>query len=200
MYEGKEEVNVDSLLFSNGYYDEGAARRVGDKDPIHTAIGFRSGPANPSHGIPIDKFIRYHYTRDPASIRKRNIKGLTPLHVAGMQRNLLVIKTLLDLGAEDDLDDWKNTEGKTPVEFAEYVMKAEREANDRMRKPWKGYSDGDLEAVWTLRHEAGEDVGTLQDFIKQRKWGCTCGQCSDGWFSRRMRYRISCKLFSFARD
>ncbi|KAG6888581.1 hypothetical protein C0995_007263 [Termitomyces sp. Mi166 len=32
----------------------------------------------------------------------------------------------------------------------------------------------------------------LKDYIKQRKWGCTCGACAEGWMSPRMRYRIYC--------
>ncbi|KAG6847955.1 hypothetical protein H0H93_004658 [Arthromyces matolae] len=31
---------------------------------------------------------------------------------------------------------------------------------------------------------------TLEEYLKQRKWGCTCGKCLDGWLSCRMRKRI----------
>ncbi|TCD68460.1 hypothetical protein EIP91_010746 [Steccherinum ochraceum] len=193
-YEEQEEMNADNILFAQGLSDAGAMSREAHKNPIHNAVGLspdmRYYYTAPGMGIPVDVFIRQCHTKNPTSVRKRNQRGLTPLHAAAINSNLLAVKTLLELGATDDLTKMDNAMGKTPYELVKFVMDVERETVERTGKKWDGFSQKSLEVAWTLRRAAGEDVGPLEEYVAQYKWGCTCGKCALGWFSLRMRYRM----------
>lgn len=173
-YEEMDEPDRGTQMLAHGVYDAETMTREARRNSIHNA-GLQPGRRiiynAPGAGLPIDNFIRGCYAHDAGSVRKPNEKGLTPLHAAAMHKNLLAIKTLLELGVRDDLSKRDNSLGKTPVGCAEFVLKHEREAAELQdgSKKWRGHSDDSLEVVWTLRHEAGEDVGTLEEYKNQRK-------------------------------
>lgn len=161
--------------------------------PLHFAVGFSQRNVDlysSAAGKPIDVFIKECYAANPACVREHSDTGLTPLHAAAMQKKVLAVETLLDLGAQQDLDDRMNIYGIAPYEATVRVMKMERKTEELTGKRWNGYADEAIQVLWILRRAAGEDVGTLEDFLAQRKWGCTCGECTEGWFSPRMRYRM----------
>lgn len=178
--------------------DASSVEREARRFPIHHAV--ESGPESlpymmPGTGPPIDTFIKQQYRQRPSSVRERNRKGFTPLHAAAAHKNLRAVKELLNpqYGALGDLDNRQNVEGVTPLEFLWLILKKERQEQEMSGMAWRGYSPDAIEVAWTLRHAAGEDIGTSKKFIEKYRWGCTCGKCTEGWFSPRMRYRIRCK-------
>ena len=54
------------------------------------------------------------------------------------------------------------------------------------------FDDKPTRVVYLLKRAAGEDVGCSEDeFVRARRYGCSCGQCIEGWLSPRMRYRLT---------
>ncbi|TCD68454.1 hypothetical protein EIP91_010740 [Steccherinum ochraceum] len=175
--------------------DASSVEREARRFPIHHAV--ESGPESlpymiPGTGPPIDTFIQQQYRQSPSSVRERNRKGFTPLHAAAAHKNLRAVRELLkpQYGALGDLDNRQNVEGVTPLEFLWLILRKERQEQEMSGITWRGYSPDAIEVAWTLRHAAGEDIGTSKKFIEKYRWGCTCGKCTEGWFSPRMRYRI----------
>ncbi|THH28394.1 hypothetical protein EUX98_g5790 [Antrodiella citrinella] len=142
---------------------------------------------------PIDVSIRECCSRNPAKLHEQDHRGLTPLHTAAMYSDLLSVKTLLELGAREDLTKRDNTDGMTPYEFIAEIMGRQRRQEEMRHGRWSGHPDQSLEIAWTFEKAQNENVGTFQEYITKRKWGCTCGACIDGWMSPRMRFRIACQ-------
>lgn len=181
-----------------------AARRQEAKYPIHFAIGdasrlnylgFPYNQAAPSI-IPV---ISDAFLRDPESVHKRDQNGMTPLHIAAGFGCSDAIEALLSPGilahSPSDINRRDNTEGKTPLECLEADIRSTREFADAMLTDadQKPASDAHMRSLWVLKRALGENVGTMAEYMRQYKWGCTCGECWEGWFSRRMRYRIKCE-------
>jgi len=41
---------------------------------------------------------------------------------------------------------------------------------------------------------------TEGEYIKKRRFGCTCGMCTDGWLSPRMRFRLAGNVLCVSSD
>ncbi|KAJ8462685.1 hypothetical protein ONZ51_g10748 [Trametes cubensis] len=136
-------------------------------------------------GIPVRDLpgaIRGAYSQNPAAVRQKDDRGFTPLHVAAYAGNAEAVRVLLALpetsGIAEDMRGRDNVAGRTPLELCEQKM---RDIKD---------SDA-LRVVYTLKRAMGEDIPLTEDqYVDQRRLGCTCGQCTDGWLSPRMRYRL----------
>ncbi len=84
--------------------------------------------------------------------------------------------------------------GSTPLELCEEGLLRARETveyrlGDLGEAVWSGYSEDGLKVAYALRLAMGEDLGSAQtelEFVRPRRWGCTCGGCDDGWLSKRM--------------
>ncbi|TCD67052.1 hypothetical protein EIP91_000614 [Steccherinum ochraceum] len=166
--------------------------------PLHRGIALASlkdaNPSQPPLSQPIDAFIAFVHARKPAIIHRQDSDGLTPLHVAARVMNPLAVATLLDLaftGAESDLDRRDNVDGLTPLEAVEFEMRKQMEHQVGVFS-WdqQPYPENGLRCAYMLRKAMGEAVGTAEAYLKLKQWGCTCGQCTDGWFSPRLRYRM----------
>ncbi|PCH42308.1 hypothetical protein WOLCODRAFT_143973 [Wolfiporia cocos MD-104 SS10] len=83
-----------------------------------------------SRGSVAEQIIRDAFAADPSSIQSHNAYRFTSLHVTAASSNAVVVKTLLELGAQEDaLDDWNEDfltplmicvdNSRTPWEFAE---------------------------------------------------------------------------------
>jgi len=75
-------------------------------------------------------------------------------------------------------------------------MRSDREFLETLLQTWNGYKDEDLMLEVLLKRAMGMDVpeGTNEEYLRKRKWGCTCGQCDDGWMSKRMRFQLKCQF------
>ncbi|KAF8991003.1 hypothetical protein BDZ89DRAFT_1086865 [Hymenopellis radicata] len=101
--------------------------------------------------------------------------------------------TLLDLGRIEDLQNYHNANGTTPLEVLRDNMANGREFMEWLVPArWPGYADVDLSMEYAVKTATGMDTGcaTVGDYIAQTKYGCTCGQCLGGWLSPRMIFQL----------
>ena len=136
--------------------------------------------------------IDAYHTQDPSSIHKQDHKGFTPLYVAAAYANASALKALLKLGAASDLNNHVNKDGMIPLERLEDTMRTTRELAELLMHKWEGYSRNELKVQLILKREMGISVNgqTDEEYLQKRKWGCTCGECGEGWLSPRMRFRL----------
>ncbi|TCD68464.1 hypothetical protein EIP91_010750 [Steccherinum ochraceum] len=157
---------------------------LGGPFPLHreiaanTPIALRGGGATlPPGRMPIAEFIALVHANDPDIVHSQNPDGLTPLHVAAVAVNQLAIETLLKpeiAGTQSDLNRRDNTNGTTPLEALEFTLRSGVEFGEAMLgQVQKPYPDLPLQCAYTLRKAMGEDVGTITEYIKQKRWGCT---------------------------
>ena len=128
----------------------------------------------------------------------RDTNGFMPVHVAAVNENIHALRVLLELdpsGIVEDLKDRKNKDGVTPLEGLESSMRSTKEFLETLMGAWKGYSDDGLKCEYILKRAMGLPMVVNkseeeEDYIKKKKFGCTCGKCTDGWLSPRMRFRL----------
>ncbi|CAA7262588.1 unnamed protein product [Cyclocybe aegerita] len=159
--------------------------------PLHCAISNTKDPS-------IIQLIRVAHNIDAASIRKHDVNGLTPVHIAASGENLHALRVLLELdpsGIAKDLKDAHNREGMTPLEALRSSMRSIREFSETLLSAWKGYTDEGLRCEYIMTKAMGLPLGvgeeTEEEYVKKRKFGCTCGKCTGGWLSPRMRFRLT---------
>ncbi|KAG5649685.1 hypothetical protein H0H81_002501 [Sphagnurus paluster] len=160
------------------------------KYPLHTII------MNSTGGQWVINTIRAHYLADESSIHVANAQGFTPIHIALKKANVDAVRTLLDLGVMDDLQKSQNAEGVTPLEGLTEAMQSNRDFAETLLGQWdSGYSADELTCEFLIKRALGMPTmpNDLQEYIAQRKWGCTCGSCAGGWLSKRMQFRLLCQ-------
>ncbi|KAJ8487101.1 hypothetical protein ONZ51_g4399 [Trametes cubensis] len=165
--------------------------------PLHSLIA-SFGLGLPMVGeVLVQEAIQGAYLQDPTSVRKRDCRGFSPLHVAAYAGNVLAARTLLGLpvlsGIAEDVRARDNVDGRTPLEFCEDTIRDSREKAQMTvdADAWSGHGTNVLRIIFLLKKAAGEHIGLTEDeFVAQRRWGCTCGQCTAGWLSPKMRYRL----------
>ncbi|KAF7297896.1 Ankyrin repeat family protein [Mycena chlorophos] len=161
--------------------------------PLHFAVVKQKGAE-------IVDVIRAAHDKDPHSIHIRDANGFTPLHAAAGTRNIAALRKLLEFDVEEDLRNVENANGTTPLELLQLRMRSDRDFAEMFLDNWCGYSVEELEAEYLLKRRLGSllDV-SLQKYITKNKFGCSCGQCVDGWLSPRMRYQLECQA-GYGRD
>ena len=154
--------------------------------PLHVMIASVKTPF-------VGNVIRSEYASNPSNIRKKTADGFTPIHMAAAVQNVHALRTLLELGVGDDLQDSANKLGTTPLEALDSAMRSNRQFMDTMLGVWNGYSVEDLTCQYLLKWAMGMPLvpPSEAEYVHQRKYGCTCGQCTDGWLSPRMRFRLA---------
>ncbi|PIL27413.1 hypothetical protein GSI_10561 [Ganoderma sinense ZZ0214-1] len=140
----------------------------------------------------IERRIRDAYSQDPSSIHVKDNQGQSALRAAIYAKNLVAIQALLALptesGVQEELRSRDET-GWTPVEACERQIRSDSELDLLLRRVRE--APDSLRALYLLKKASGEDVQVTQEqFINDRQWGCSCGQCTDGWLSPRMRFRL----------
>lgn len=162
-----------------------------DQFPVHAAIARKDE-------LDIGETIRKQYEIDHGCIHQRDPVGFTPVLVAALAQNRDALYVLLELGASDDLKRTDNKLGATPLEALEQSMKLYRATNENILGSWEGYPDADLKCQFLLKQASNMSTlaSTEMVYVARRKLGCTCGQCSQGWLSRRMRYRLTGNVHS----
>lgn len=120
------------------------------------------------------------------------------LHEAAFYVYLPTVRALLACPTDgrilEQLFSRDNAEGLTPLEACEQHQRSLRETTelDPLRV-WSGYDPDALRIIYLLKRAMGEDVVVSEDeFVRIRRYGCTCERCTDGWLSPRMRYVLSC--------
>jgi hypothetical protein len=143
---------------------------------------------------------------DPAG---HGLDGELPLHVAAKGGSVPATRILLEVGAaaRGDLDDRANRDGLTPLETCEDQQLRDREFGAIIFPGgMPGGAPADVQAreaerkqgfqlvTKMLREAAGERIMETDDeWLAKRRDGCTCGECTGGWLSWHMRYRLHCE-------
>ncbi|PBK66910.1 hypothetical protein ARMSODRAFT_1046286 [Armillaria solidipes] len=140
--------------------------------PLHYSIVGNMTPA-------IADTIQSFFDKDPLSISRPDPDGLRPIFIATASQNIHAVRKLLGLGVRHDLFNYENGDGLTPLEMLQGSMRIE----------------------YLLKNAMDISVGGLSDdeYVSCNKHGCTCGRCSAGWLSPRMRFQLSCQA-GFSRD
>lgn len=159
---------------------------------LHAAISLNKDPN-------IANVIREAYSRSPQKIHEAGLKGYTTIHIAAMFEILHALRTLLDLGVADDLTDTTNEQKATPLEVLKRSMVTSRAFMEDKLNLWQGYSTETLTCEYLLKQCFAMPLLPPKEteYISQRKFGCSCGNCLEGWFSERMRYRLESKLLTY---
>ncbi|KAJ7581869.1 hypothetical protein C8J56DRAFT_1056870 [Mycena floridula] len=166
-------------------FDSPGGETMAIRHPLHSAISNNKTPA-------IAEAIQLAYNADPTSIHSIDSIGFTPLGVAALSANIHAVRKLLSWDMTNDLMNAANVEGLTPLEAVQASMRPRRNFVETFRLPWTGYRDGSLEIEYLLKQAMQQSLPmTLEQYQVQRKFGCTCGSCQEGWLSRRMRYRLA---------
>ncbi|KAK0439244.1 ankyrin repeat family protein [Desarmillaria tabescens] len=149
------------------------------KYPLHYAIVNKDMPD-------ITTVIQSFYDKDPASIHVPDDRGFLPVFVAARAQNVHALNKLIELGVAEDLNNTNNAEGVTPLESVLDSMQSTREFCEAMLGTWPGNSEKDIKIVRILKTA----MELPEDSDGQLPFGCTCGQCSGGWLSPRMRFAL----------
>ncbi|KAF9221335.1 hypothetical protein BS17DRAFT_768642 [Gyrodon lividus] len=135
---------------------------------LHTALARNKTPL-------VAEIIRAAYAVDPASLSAQD------KHV----------RALLSFGVQEDLFKRDNAEYMTPLEECAKKMRSTREFSETLIGDWNGYPDESLLIKASLKRAMGHEMpSTDEEYIKQRKYGCSCGSCVAGWLSPRMQFRL----------
>lgn len=100
--------------------------------PLHDQIGRNAIAA-------IQDIIRKAYTENSALIRQQDLNGFTPLHRAAEFHNVVAIKTLLELGVQEDLHRRDNADLEMPAMLCEHELGVMREVQEIKQDRWSGY-------------------------------------------------------------
>jgi hypothetical protein len=168
--------------------------------PLHAALaaaGIARSAEGDAHAVAA---VRAAYATDSASISDIGPDGERPLHLAARGGCAPAVAVLLELGAGADggLDARNTSAGLSALEAAEFAMIRQREVGifdprgmqfpRSAREPWAGHYTGLLLAQKRLLEAAGEVLAENdEEWVRKHRWGCSCGQCAQGWMSLRMR-------------
>ncbi|KAF8990808.1 hypothetical protein BDZ89DRAFT_1054754, partial [Hymenopellis radicata] len=100
--------------------------------------------------------------------------GFLPMHVAVQAKNMIAFNTLLDFGRVEDLQNYHNADGVTPLEALHDTMVNGRQRMETLLwASWPEYTDTDLLMEYAVKTAMGVDTGcaTVQDYIIQNKHG-----------------------------
>ncbi|KAA1468223.1 hypothetical protein DENSPDRAFT_869559 [Dentipellis sp. KUC8613] len=160
----------------------------------------RSG-AHPLHAVleaapdytdeKLDKTIRALCISRPSLLHEQDDTGLTPIHLAALLKVTQGVRTLLLLGGTVDLNRRDNSEGYTVLEKCSSEMLKIRECLEIFDE-YTGNEETYLRIIWLVKQALNWPGLTESEdaYIAARRWGCTCGQCADGWYSKRMRWTL----------
>ncbi|KAG6888582.1 hypothetical protein C0995_007264 [Termitomyces sp. Mi166 len=132
--------------------------------------------------------IRAYHAVYPQMIYQPDALGDTPLDVAIQVQKQQAYDTIRELHAVNRraLQQVPTRQVATPTETHTKLPALPRLVQDERY----GYSTEELTFEYNYRRVEGMP-DNINDYIKQRRWGCTCGACTEGWMSPRMRCRIA---------
>jgi hypothetical protein len=139
------------------------------------------------------------YAKDPSSIHLPDPNGFRPVFVAVKSKNLHALRTLVSLGlSDDDFNSRDNGDHITPLEACNDDMRCSREFSEIFSDGWQGHSDISLRIKATLKRAMGHPMlGTDDEYVSKKKWGCSCDECHGGWLSARTLMRLKGETLDF---
>ncbi|KAF8181841.1 hypothetical protein BJ912DRAFT_979314 [Pholiota molesta] len=146
-------------------------RRIGHAHdyPLHSAI------AN-NNTVRIAAILASAHASDQQNSQPDSM-GFTPLHVAASVAESFRSARPAQLCAAGDLRNASNKEHLTPLDRLQDTML------------WDGYPREALVCEFLLRKalRVPPILESEEEYIVKRRFGCTCGSCTDQWLSPRMR-------------
>lgn len=110
-------------------------------------------------------------------------------------------RVLLSLGASSDIDRRDNVMFTSARELCCTFLHKRKEKDNAEYGVYRGFDENCLRIKWFMKKALGENVGvggrTEEEYVKKRRWGCTCGECAEGWFSERMGVWMYGKPYCF---
>ncbi|KIK60199.1 hypothetical protein GYMLUDRAFT_85516 [Collybiopsis luxurians FD-317 M1] len=126
----------------------------------------------------------------------RDNTGATLLFLAAVACKPAARRRLLTVHMNVDLKRSKRVD-LTPLERAQEATGAMQNFTQMFKaQQSSGLSDTFLTAIHLLKQTVGDETVqgvSLEDYIKARRYGCTCGSCQEGWLSPRMKLCLQCK-------
>ncbi|KAI0030341.1 hypothetical protein K488DRAFT_54470 [Vararia minispora EC-137] len=119
-------------------------------------------------------------------LKDLSVDGVTVLHIAADRGMPHVIDKLLQMGASIDLNT-RSSQGFTPLDLLERQLRATREFLGTLQIAFAGHDAQFVLAKTKLLQAMGSENIPSSERLK---WGCTCGECTGGWLSPRMRYQM----------
>lgn len=152
------------------------------KYPLHHII---SDTTSTEQGT--TRFIRAMFIADPECIRRPDELGMTPLSVAILRENAAAITALLELASP------LMAQGQDPLGLQVPDRQHETAVmqNARLLRANKRF------LIHDLLEGASKDI-TLA-YIYNMLPVCSCGKCTEGWLSSKMRFRLRGKPFCHPR-
>ncbi|KDQ62412.1 hypothetical protein JAAARDRAFT_54366 [Jaapia argillacea MUCL 33604] len=142
----------------------------------------------------VETTIRALVAAKPSLLHSRDAHGVTPLFLAACNGTSFAVRTLLELGAGENggCERRDNADGLAPLEALAAGMRTDRELCETLMGKWDGFRQDDLRKKYLLKKAMGKVADGLgeEDCVKMWRWGCSYGQCVEGWLSPRMRWRL----------
>ncbi|KAF4981913.1 hypothetical protein FZEAL_2382 [Fusarium zealandicum] len=125
--------------------------------------------------------------------RPVDVNGNTVLHLAAVRSWFKSVTYIVERYSQ--LSSMRNMQGYTPREAllrSMEMFRTKREADPRSSDLFEGFDDASVGCIAVLR---GFNIGDLaalssshnMDYLSRIKYGCSCGQCIDGFLSPRMQ-------------
>lgn len=143
------------------------------KYPLHHAIRDKAYSEED-----IMHVIHDAYDADPTCISQPDNTGLRPIMVAIKVENLTAVNTLVEVAAPMMAQGEDPLGLQTPDEQQETPLSC----NVRLLRESPRFVIHDL--------LDGASLGITKSFIEHKLPACTCGRCTSGWLSPRMRFRL----------
>ncbi|DBB07510.1 hypothetical protein WJX82_009247 [Trebouxia sp. C0006] len=125
-----------------------------------------------------------------ADVDQQDSAGNTALHFAAHTGQPALVKQLLSMPATRTI---KTKAGFTPLDVCILEMQYWREYQDAQVQG--GFKGHDVKYMEVINHllKTGIKLQRVTSLpVPKNKWGCTCGECLNGYLSPHMRYRLQC--------
>jgi hypothetical protein len=141
--------------------------------PIHSALSDKEWSESS-----VQRMLRSVHAANPALLNQPDEEGIRPLSIATFEGNLTAVSTLLELAAPE-LARGNDVLG---LEHSDNFHETAMSRNLALLRQTPRF----------LMHEMlGDASKTLRaGYIKNKLPKCTCGKCTNGWLSPRMRFRL----------
>ncbi|KAI0059550.1 hypothetical protein BV25DRAFT_1860133 [Artomyces pyxidatus] len=157
------------------------------KFPFHNVI---ANSANLSDPV-IELQLRKIFLVNPDLIHSRDDLGSTPLYLAVNSQRVVIVRTLLGFGAESDIMRRDNVFRENAWEHCVGRMRGVRERKGVLYGIYDGNNESLLRIKFLLKKAIGFEMSATEaEYVKLKRWACTCGKCVGGWLSPKMKARL----------
>lgn len=150
------------------------------KFPIHSALSDKNWTEDS-----IQRMLRSVYAANPVLLNQPDEDGLRPIAVAAMQENFDAVRVMLEVAGP------KLAQGEDVLGLQLHDNQHETAMSHNLRL---------MRQVprFMIQESLDNACKVLREgYIKNKLPACTCGKCSAGWLSPRMRFRLRGTLLEY---